>query len=339
MRVRDPMKITLNDIALRVGVSKSLISMYLNNHRLAANIAEDTKRRIDIAVAETGYKPSFTARALASGKTRMLGMVVGGLNNIYFANLANAALDEAASRGYQMQLALTRWNKEEESSCLGSLLERRPDGIIYCPRIDPASPQYNLIRDTNYPMIVFEADDPGLSNVCTEVDKAFGDAVGALKARGHARVTAYLFALDQAWPSAFLAACGKHGVEPDLHAIIHSDDRIIDEILRKRPPALIFHEQNPIPRLLERLADTSDYTPDIIAGYCAFDKAIRHPRIIGGIFSESENMIRKAVRTLVKWAENGKPEEITRMRFPAVYHAFEEITPEFTLNYALFANR
>lgn len=340
MRVYDPMKTTLSDIASRAGVSKSLVSMYLNNHRLAANIANETKRRIDLIVAETGYKPSFTARALASGKTRMLGMVSGGLNNPYFASLANAALEETASQGYQMQLAVTRWNKGEECRCLESLLERRPDGIIYCPQIIRESEPYRLIRDTNYPMIILEADDPVISNVRFEVAAAFCDAVAALKARGHRRITAYLFALDEKnpvepWPSAFLAACRIHGVEPDLRTLVHTDDRIVDDIVRERIPALILQEQNTIPHLLAGIAETPGYAPDIVSGYCAFDRFVRSRYAVGGIFSESEKMIRTAVRTLIEWAEKGKPREVTRIRFPAVYCPAGEIPAEMSLSYVL----
>ena len=46
------MRATIKDIAERVGVSKSLVSMYLNNHPLSARIAEKTKKRIREAVQE-----------------------------------------------------------------------------------------------------------------------------------------------------------------------------------------------------------------------------------------------------------------------------------------------
>ena len=69
------MRATLSDIAKQVGVSKSLVSMYLNNHRLSRKIAAETKRKIDQAVRELDYRPSFTARALSNGKTRTIGMI------------------------------------------------------------------------------------------------------------------------------------------------------------------------------------------------------------------------------------------------------------------------
>ena len=111
-------KATLNDIARKVGVSKSLVSMYLNNHKLAGRIANDTKNRIDSAVRELKYQPSFAARALCNGKTKTIGMICGGIKNPYFAYLVEDAMEEAAKSGYQLLLSLTRWIPEEEEKAL-----------------------------------------------------------------------------------------------------------------------------------------------------------------------------------------------------------------------------
>ena len=108
------MRATLSDIARQVGVSKSLVSMYLNNHQLSSKIAAETKRKIDQAVKELDYKPSFAARALSNGKTRTIGMVCGGIKNPYFANLVEDAQEQAVRKGYQLLLGLTRWIPEEE---------------------------------------------------------------------------------------------------------------------------------------------------------------------------------------------------------------------------------
>ena len=77
------MRATIKDIAERVGVSKSLVSMYLNNHPLASRIAERTKGKIDEAVREMNYQPSVTARALKNGKSRTIGLVIAEISGIY----------------------------------------------------------------------------------------------------------------------------------------------------------------------------------------------------------------------------------------------------------------
>ena len=97
----------------------------MNNHKLSSKIAAETKSRIDVAVKELDYRPSFTARALSNGKTRTIGIVCGGIKNPYFANLVEDALDEAAKHGYQLILGLTRWIPEEEENTVKNLLNRQ----------------------------------------------------------------------------------------------------------------------------------------------------------------------------------------------------------------------
>ena len=58
------MRATLKDIAERVGVTKALVSLYLNNHPLSVKIAKSTKEKIDRAVKELNYHPSTTWRLL-----------------------------------------------------------------------------------------------------------------------------------------------------------------------------------------------------------------------------------------------------------------------------------
>ena len=85
------MRVTLKDIAARAGVSKSLVSMYLNGNP-AARLQPETRERIDRAIAELGYRPSFAAQALAQGRTKMIGFVVGGVRDPYFSGMIDVIL-------------------------------------------------------------------------------------------------------------------------------------------------------------------------------------------------------------------------------------------------------
>src|SRR6478672_12334563 len=67
-------RITSHDVAVRAGVSRTTVSFVLNDVK-EANISEETRQRVLAAAEELQYVPDAAAQALASGRTRTLGMV------------------------------------------------------------------------------------------------------------------------------------------------------------------------------------------------------------------------------------------------------------------------
>src|SRR6476646_1751092 len=67
-------RITAKDVAAHVGVSRTTVSFVLNDVK-EANISEETRQRVLAAAEDLQYVPDATAQALASGRTRTLGMV------------------------------------------------------------------------------------------------------------------------------------------------------------------------------------------------------------------------------------------------------------------------
>ena len=77
------MRTSLKDIAEYTGLSKTAVSLHLNKHQLAGRLSAATRAKIDEAVKKFDYVPSYTARALSSGKTRTIGFVVADLTLPY----------------------------------------------------------------------------------------------------------------------------------------------------------------------------------------------------------------------------------------------------------------
>ena len=76
---------TLMDVAERAGVSKSTVS---NVIRGTAMVAEETRLRVERAIAETGYHPNAIARSLKARTSSAIGIVVPDLTNPFYAQLA-----------------------------------------------------------------------------------------------------------------------------------------------------------------------------------------------------------------------------------------------------------
>jgi DNA-binding LacI/PurR family transcriptional regulator len=65
--------VNIGEIARLAGVSRSTVSYALTGRR---TVSEETRKRIEQVIAESGYRPNAAARALKEGRTRTLGLVI-----------------------------------------------------------------------------------------------------------------------------------------------------------------------------------------------------------------------------------------------------------------------
>ena len=121
-------KTTLKDIALKAGVSVALVSNYLNR-RPSARMSEDTRKKIDAAVAELDYHGSAIARSLRTGKSNIIGYVSETLRTEVSQNEMLAVFDAAAAEKYQVFVAFSE-DRTKTLSNIRMLKERGCDGII-----------------------------------------------------------------------------------------------------------------------------------------------------------------------------------------------------------------
>jgi LacI family transcriptional regulator len=76
--------ISIRDVAKRAGVSIATVSRTVNR---IATVNEELAARVWKAVEEVGYLPNTQARALVSGRSRMLGLIVSEITNPFFPEL------------------------------------------------------------------------------------------------------------------------------------------------------------------------------------------------------------------------------------------------------------
>ncbi len=119
--------ITMTDIAEKAGVSRSAVSFVLNN-RPNSGIPEGTRQRIIEAAIEMGYRPNQLARAVASGKTRMIGYLVSEPNYEPSWKTIMGALAEAEELGFTLKVfSVTRETFVER---VRQCVELRLGGIV-----------------------------------------------------------------------------------------------------------------------------------------------------------------------------------------------------------------
>jgi LacI family transcriptional regulator, repressor for deo operon, udp, cdd, tsx, nupC, and nupG len=121
----------LRDVAERAGVSVRTVSNVVNGY---ARVAEDTRRRVEEAVAELGYHPNLLARNLKRGRTGLIALVVPELDVPYFAELARAVVGEARQRGYTVVIDQTDGEPDRERELImRGASAALFDGVILSP--------------------------------------------------------------------------------------------------------------------------------------------------------------------------------------------------------------
>ena len=118
----------LDDVARRAGVSLSTASRVVNDNGYP--VAEATRQRVLDAVRELNYSPSVLARALVTKRTQIVGVIVGDVEDPYFAEIVRGVEDVARRVGYLVIVCNADRDPATELSYLRTLLDYRVDGVI-----------------------------------------------------------------------------------------------------------------------------------------------------------------------------------------------------------------
>jgi DNA-binding LacI/PurR family transcriptional regulator len=127
--------VRLEDVARRAGVSNKTVSNVVHAH---PNVRVETRRRVQRAIDELGYRPNLSARGLRSGKTGVIELSVPELRQNYFAELADEVIRAAARRDLGVLVEQTGGDRQRE---MDVVTRRRPfltDGLLFAPeRLGP----------------------------------------------------------------------------------------------------------------------------------------------------------------------------------------------------------
>ena len=184
--------LTLEDIALQAGVSRSTVSRVVNE---SPNVRDDVRQRVLDVIEQTGYQPHAAARALASQRSGTIGLVLPHsvsfvFTDPYFSHLTKGIAQACNQYGLSMALFLVG-TKEDEHSIFPRLARKGfLDGVIVQSGHDGEQWMMGRFVDAHIPMVVagrpFRSDN--VSYVDTDnVNAAYG-AVSHLMRLGRQRI-------------------------------------------------------------------------------------------------------------------------------------------------------
>jgi DNA-binding LacI/PurR family transcriptional regulator len=119
---------TMRDVARMAGVSVQTVSCVVNDK---PGITEETRQRVQAAIAQLSYRPYTVARSLRTRQTRTIAVVVSDIANPSFSTMASAAEDYAHTFGYNLTLYNTHDDVEREAQYILMATERWVDGVLF----------------------------------------------------------------------------------------------------------------------------------------------------------------------------------------------------------------
>lgn len=115
------------DIAAHAGVSISTVSRYLNH---PDSLSEKTLNKVAESAATLGYSPKFAARAMAEGRTKVIGAIIPTMENAIFAGGLQAFQEELERLGFTMVVATSNYSIAHEKKQIQTLIARGAEGLL-----------------------------------------------------------------------------------------------------------------------------------------------------------------------------------------------------------------
>jgi DNA-binding LacI/PurR family transcriptional regulator len=182
---RAPKNPTIFDVAALAGVSKSTVS---NVVRGADDVAEATRERVLEAIGRLNYKPNAIARQFVRQRTTILGVLVGDLDNPYYAQMARVVEREAFRCGYTAMFCNIEGEEEIALAGVEALLEHRIAGVVFLAFISRTPQLEEALRQAEVPIVFLGLSEQWGDSVGPEDSAGATLAVEHLLGLGHRRV-------------------------------------------------------------------------------------------------------------------------------------------------------
>ncbi|KLT65675.1 LacI family DNA-binding transcriptional regulator [Pedobacter sp. BMA] len=155
-------RISIKDIAEKVGASVTTVSFVVNGKAAEKNISKALTEKIKKVVAELGYQPSSLARSLRTGKSKIIGFLVDDISKPFFSEIAKFIDEKASASGYKIIFSSTGNDQNRAAEILKIFQDRHVDGYIIALAEGIETEVINLIN-SGAPVVLFDRYLPELN--------------------------------------------------------------------------------------------------------------------------------------------------------------------------------
>lgn len=146
--------VSITDIAKKTGLSVATVSRVINGYQF---IKPETKERVLLAIAETGFTRNSIASSLRSKKTFTIGLIVPRVSMYFHAEVITVIQNELYSSGYNLIICQSNDDSQIEQNLLMSLINSRVDGVIIACSVHTTDFGYlSVLQKNNIPLVFYD---------------------------------------------------------------------------------------------------------------------------------------------------------------------------------------
>jgi LacI family transcriptional regulator len=142
------------------------VSKVLRKH---PDIGPETRQKVLQRIKELNYRPNLAARALVTGRTHAIGLVVPDLVHPFFGQVAKALAGGLRAKGYCLILSSSDDDPELEQEEIDQLLARRVD-VLVVASAQRSAENFRHIQDQKTPVVLIDRKIDGLAAHFVGVD-------------------------------------------------------------------------------------------------------------------------------------------------------------------------
>lgn len=176
-------------IAKLTGLSFGTISNVINGKR---TVKEENVEKVKMAIEKLEYRPNYQAKALASDKTGLLGVIVPSINDVRETEIFSYMEEFARSRGYRIMLSTSQNSAKEEINQCENMLSSQVDCLFIMPYSSENKGYFKRLSEQMKDRIIFinrYLEDVDIPFTVVDNDYAAKEIIGHVYEQGHRSVT------------------------------------------------------------------------------------------------------------------------------------------------------
>lgn len=181
------MSLTITDIAKAAGVSQATAARALGNY---GSVSDKAREQVLEAARSLGYHRNELAASLVAGRTHTIGLVVGDIENPFFASVVRGLTDVVEVEGHTVLLANSDEDVERESHAVDALRSRQVDGLVVATAATADLGHLDRAAAAGRPVVLIDRPlpDGAFDTVTVRNENGAAGAVAHLIECGHRRI-------------------------------------------------------------------------------------------------------------------------------------------------------